>query len=187
MVISAIAQKGYRVFYDRAFMMPSNWLMKYPQEFNRQLCDAARAKMKSMVPALLAGEKRNIPYNPLLARVAYFLWLFEDFGTRFFGIDLYANKACTLCEKCISECPMGNISKPKSRIKFGWNCVWCMHCVYSCPTKAIRTHFQNFVILKDGYDITKSINASKQDGDPLSDQSNKMIAKNRDYLADPAM
>jgi ferredoxin len=186
-VISALGKKGYRVYYDRAFMMPSNWLFGYPDDFSRQLCNAAAAKVKNMAAAVLAGKECAIRCRPVISWLAYALWLFENFGSHFFGRDLHATKNCTRCKKCVRECPMGNISARGHSVRFGWKCVWCMHCLYSCPERAIEPWMEKFFVIKSGYDLKKIINDPRLKGELVSTYTKGQFQKQLGYLSDPEL
>jgi flavodoxin/ferredoxin len=183
-VISALKKKGYRVFYDRAFMMPSNWMVGYPNDFSRQLCNAAAAKVRNMAAALLAGNERAIRCKPFIARLAYALWLFENFGAHFYGKDLHATKQCNHCGKCVRECPMANISERGKKVRFGWNCVWCMHCVYSCPVRAIEPWLEKFIVIRGGYDLKKILNDPGLKGEFVTKDSKGQFHEQLEYLSD---
>jgi ferredoxin len=186
-VISALAKKGYRVFYDRAFMMPSNWVMKYPDDFSKQLCNAIVAKVRNMAGALLAGKERAILCSSVTARLAYILWLGENFGSHFFGKDLHATEKCTRCRICVRECPMANISERGKNIRFGWNCVWCMHCVYSCPQAAIMPRLEKFVVIKEGYDLKNIVSDPHLKGEFVTRDKEGQFHKQLEYLSDPEL
>ncbi len=44
---------------------------------------------------------------------------------------------CVNCGKCISVCPVSNISMKENRIAFSNKCVACLGCYHRCPQKAI--------------------------------------------------
>jgi ferredoxin len=157
--LRVLSRKGYHVFYDRTFLMPSNWLFAHPVELNKQACDVVAEKTREMAAALLAGTERRIDCSPATILFTYLLWMTEDFGARWFGKDLHTTKACTKCGKCARECPTGNIVLRNNKIRFGWKCTWCMHCVYGCPSSAITPYIEKFVVLKDGYSLKKILDS----------------------------
>jgi flavodoxin/ferredoxin len=186
-LLSRLRNKGYQVFYERSFTMPCNWLFSFPADFNKQLCDVVAAKTKNMAADLLSNVHRHIPCNPLLAGLAYGLWLSENFGAKFFGKDLKAGKTCTHCNRCVRECPSGNITERKGSIRFGWKCVWCMRCVYACPVHAIMPRFEKFVVLKNGYDLKKLINDPSLPGKFVGPETTGSYARQVPYMTDPAV
>jgi flavodoxin/NAD-dependent dihydropyrimidine dehydrogenase PreA subunit len=184
-LLSRLQGKGYQVFYERSFTMPSNWFFAHPADLSKQLCNAVADKTQNMAADLLLGVKRSIPCSRLLARIAYVMWLGENFGAKFFGKDLKANKKCTHCNRCVKECPAGNICERNGRIRFGWKCVWCMHCIYMCPAQAIMPRLEKFLILKNGYDLKKLLNDQSLKGEFLKPGATGFYAKHLKYLTDP--
>lgn len=47
------------------------------------------------------------------------------------------SKDCTVCNLCISLCPMRNLDNDNNEIKQNGNCIICYRCVNKCPHKAI--------------------------------------------------
>ncbi len=54
------------------------------------------------------------------------------------GKEFHANSDCVKCGKCISICPVGNISLKDGKIVFGDKCIACLGCYHRCPKKAIQ-------------------------------------------------
>ncbi len=54
------------------------------------------------------------------------------------GERLSVSDACTLCGKCVRECPAGNIRIKGGRITFDSNCVVCQACYHRCPVQAVQ-------------------------------------------------
>lgn len=152
-LIRRLEDKGYRVFYDRIICMPSNWLVGYDDRLAKQLYEAAIAKTAHMCQEILAGRERTLQIHPVLGAIARGVHKGEDWGARMFGKELHASEACTRCGQCVELCPAGNIRWEKGRIRFGWDCMWCMRCIYACPQKAISPRLSKLLVLKQGYDI----------------------------------
>ncbi|MBN1178672.1 MAG: flavodoxin family protein [Anaerolineae bacterium] len=92
--IKQLECKGYDVFYDRIICMPTNWTMKYSDEFSKQLCYVATAKTEHMAGEVLAGQERKLRINALLRWITKLTSRGEDLGARFFGMFLsIENKA----------------------------------------------------------------------------------------------
>ena len=87
---------------------------------------------------------------------AHFIGKIEPLASKFFGLELCANKKCTQCGLCVLECPAKNIQmKDTRKLKFGIKCMMCMRCIYNCPTKAIEPRISKFIPIKNGYSIKK--------------------------------
>ena len=50
----------------------------------------------------------------------------------------YAKENCISCGKCVSVCPLFNISLKNGRPSWGDNCTHCMACICRCPVSAIE-------------------------------------------------
>lgn len=182
-----LIRKGFEVPYVRILRAGSNWLVRFPDDFTRELIRVLPEKCADAARAITAGEKRSLPRKPVLHALTAFMAHHEDsFGARFWGRLLKTSDVCNGCGLCVQRCPMGNIAKNDSGgIVFGWNCQWCMRCVYSCPKKAIVPRFFKSAVLKDGYD-PKAIFAASDTGEPRV-QLEKMREENKEYLENAAM
>jgi ferredoxin len=177
-----LAAKGYRVFLDYQFIMPSNWLFSFPRELTTQLADAAPRRAGEIAEYIISGKEIRKSMNGMLFLLLRAAWHSFAFGTRFFGIDLYATKACTRCGKCWRNCPVGNIREAGGKPRFGWKCTWCMRCIYACPPRAIRAHFHSFSIVKDYRNAPQLAAATNSQGAFLKPDEHKGYAGFRRYL-----
>lgn len=50
------------------------------------------------------------------------------------------HSTCTLCGKCVSDCPMGAIKQDNTYRKE--ECILCMECLYDCPVNAAKFSFE---------------------------------------------
>ena len=169
--IKRLRRKGYDVFYDRIVCMPSNWSMKYADEFSKQLCYVAIAKAEHMAGEVLAGRERKLGINPLLRWITKLTSRGEDLGARLFGRMLTVSDACVDCGICVDNCPTVNIRRKDGKITFGYNCVFCMRCIYACPQQAITPRFGKFCVIKDGYDIRSIINNPDLEGNFVTEKT----------------
>jgi ferredoxin len=146
-----LQKKGYTFLREELIVMPSNFLVAYPERFSRQLIAAARRKLHRTARELAEGAFLTIKPHPA-ARLLRLLFKIEHLGDNLFGRDLRAGTDCTLCGLCARRCPQGNIRIEAGRVHFGWRCIMCLRCVYRCPEGAIRPRFYRFVPLSGGYD-----------------------------------
>ncbi|QEE16902.1 EFR1 family ferrodoxin [Promethearchaeum syntrophicum] len=49
-----------------------------------------------------------------------------------------ASEDCTLCELCVKNCPVQNISIIDRKIVFGDQCIMCLRCIHQCPAEAVQ-------------------------------------------------
>lgn len=53
------------------------------------------------------------------------------------GERFSVSDACTMCQKCVKNCPADNIAVKDGKITFGSKCVVCQACYHRCPVQAI--------------------------------------------------
>ena len=139
---------------DEVLAIPLTLVMNFPETLNRELIPAAEQKIKTLGRQIARKEKslRKVPFK---ARIINFLGKAESPAARLFGLELHANGKCTTCGTCWSNCPQMNIrEKSKGKPGFGFNCIMCMRCIYSCPEKAISPRFSKFIPVKGGYSLS---------------------------------
>ncbi len=183
-IIKKLIRKGYDVFYDRIFAMGSNWWMKYDDRFSKQLYDVSVEKTKHMCDEILDGKRRRYHLNPIMSILLSMIkWGESKLAAPLYGRLLKALPNCTDCGICISDCPVGNIYKDKKdRIKFGWDCIWCMRCMYNCPVQAIKPRISGFVAVKGGYNIKKIIKDDSISSDFIKENGKGYYKHFKKYL-----
>lgn len=130
-------KKGFDVFYEELFAMPSNFAMKYEENKVQEMLDNVNVDICRAVYQINQNcyfiLRRNFGSN-LLA----FFGRAEWFGARCIGKFFYADKSCVFCGKCEKHCPNQNIQVTDNGINFGRQCGLCMRCVYLCPAGSIK-------------------------------------------------
>ncbi|MCB9498746.1 MAG: flavodoxin [Bacillales bacterium] len=86
-------------------------------------------KIKTLSPFLEEKTKGKIVSNLVNPLFYTFIAKSKDFK---------ANDKCIACAKCVSLCPLNNISIVNSLPLWGNNCTHCMACINSCPKEAIN-------------------------------------------------
>lgn len=149
-----LLKKGYSVVYERIIVMGSNWLIKYPESVTKQLHEVAKRKTHLLVTDVLNGKTKIMNLNIFLRLFTGFLKILERyFGAKLFGLSLKNNNDCDLCKKCVTLCPMDNISLKNDKLNFGKNCIMCMRCVYGCDKQSIHSRGLNLFIHKKQYNL----------------------------------
>lgn len=148
MILRSLREKGYTPFHNSLLAMPCNFYLKYDDRLNKQLYQAAQHKVELFVEEIVNRIPRNLQIHPVLEKVLKTVYYYEErHGGKYFAKGLRTTDACTLCLKCVRNCPTSNISEGPEGITFSDNCLWCMRCIYSCPQKAIQaTHLKASVI-----------------------------------------
>lgn len=57
------------------------------------------------------------------------------------GQRFSVSSACTLCGKCVKNCPAENIVIADGKVSFGNKCIVCQACYHRCPNQAVM--YQN--------------------------------------------
>ena len=148
-----LTAKGYRVFYERQFAMPSNFAWKHGDEKVARQLAAADGEAVLAAREVLCGRVRWLKSGPvtrLLAAAGRAEWV----GAPLIGRRFSANGACNGCGKCVEICPNENICIKDGKAAFGTGCGLCMRCLYSCPKDAIRVGKPfGFIKLKEWYKL----------------------------------
>jgi ferredoxin len=166
-----LKRKGYQVFHETLFVMPSNIIFAYENELVIQLYEAAKKKIKNTVKQILDRKTLLQRNNSILRTLSYLFSKAESYGGLYFGKYLYVTESCNHCKLCIKNCPTRNIYYDKEIIRFRKNCTFCMRCVYLCPLKSIRNRYMNFFIIKGGYNLNQIILNSKLKGKFITDKT----------------
>lgn len=112
------------------------------------------AMIKRAVAKILAGEIQRTK-TPLLGQII--TWCFRNSWkhTRKFGSAITVSEDCTACSICIRTCPVDNIvlNDGTNYPDFSDACVFCLGCLYACPTSALQPRRNTYAVLKDGYNL----------------------------------
>jgi coenzyme F420-reducing hydrogenase gamma subunit len=108
-----------------------------------------------VIAAEIVEEAQNRKKPLFIDRVMLVFFAMEKFGSKFFGKLLKADDNCNGCGLCAAKCPRANIAMDNGRPKFGWKCVICMKCLYSCPQNSIHARLPVLkkAVLHQGFDL----------------------------------
>lgn len=150
--IKGLAKKGYDVFYEKMFVMPTNCFISNSDELNGMLLDVLPRKAHNAAQQIITGNTHR--KKPLfIDRFITKAMLIEKNAAKIFGRHLAANASCSGCGLCAENCPRNNIIIQNQKPVFNGNCVICLKCVYACPQKAIIPKYFKSFIIKEGFDI----------------------------------
>lgn len=119
--------------------MPENFTAVFStpliKPYNNGLLKKAPKAIGKIIDSIEKGEEKSLPADKSNKHKLYnenkSNW--GKMGERYSASD-----ACTLCEKCVENCPAGNITISDGKITFGNKCVVCQACYHRCPVQAVR-------------------------------------------------
>lgn len=154
LLIKTLEKRGYLVEYEELVQMPTNFLVRYDNDFIRKLVREAEDLVKIIAEEIIKGRKKKFQ-NGVGKHIFSTAARMEWFGAHILAkFHFKVHKSCNLCGICIKDCPVKNIQRHESQIKFGLDCTFCMRCIYACPQKAIHIR-QPFsaIEVKDWFDL----------------------------------
>jgi len=163
LLIKILSKKGYNVFYDEQFEMPSNCVVKDSEEKVMNKINKIREQTPNTVNNLLNLTFQKQHTN-ILSKIMTIIGKSEWLGLLIFGKIFYVSKECTSCDICVINCPNQNIKIVKKIVKMNRHCGFCMRCVYLCPKHCIKTYrILKFIYFDKWYDNEElSINNIKK-------------------------
>ncbi len=118
--------------------MPENYTLSFtvPKFYMNATLKSAPKKINKIIESIKNGEQR-IPKKVKTREEQHFR---NKSNWYKIGQGFHTTDACTKCGKCISVCPISNVSLEQNKITFGDKCVACLGCYHRCPQKAIQYH-----------------------------------------------
>ena len=119
--------------------MPENFTAVFStpliKPYNNGLLKKAPKAIGKIIDSIEKGEEKSFPADKSKKHKLYnenkSNW--GKMGERYSTSD-----ACTLCGKCVENCPAGNIAISDGKITFGNKCIVCQACYHRCPVQAVR-------------------------------------------------
>jgi len=172
--VKRLERKGVSVIGEYMICMPSNFILPTPNELAVKMIRILPKKCSIIADEIIL-KRPNRKKALLIDRIMLVFFETEKLGSKIFGKTLKADDKCNSCKLCAKICPRANINMADGRPKFGWQCVLCMRCVYSCPQKAIKAHLPILknAVFKEGFDL-KSIK-NRAENDLLQDNEDKNL------------
>jgi len=178
-----LTQKGYDVFHDFLYMMPSNFMIGYPKAFNLQMIDAVAKKARMHASEIMNRTRVKLSISKMWHLIAACVhYLESNYGRHYFGQSLNATLECNLCGTCIKNCPIGNIEQEENKVTFHQKCLFCMRCIYHCPTHAIKAKWYNWCIIKEGYNLQEYLDSKDSNRVFITQKSKGFWRHFRDYF-----
>lgn len=116
--------------------MPENFTLSYtvPKFYLNSILKSAPKRIQKVVNSI----ENNTVNIPKAKKTKDEVYLKNKSNWYKIGQDFHVNEACISCGKCISLCPVNNISFANNKIAFGDKCVACLGCYHRCGQKAIQ-------------------------------------------------
>ena len=134
-----LRKKGFNVFYERQFIMPSNFMVKDDANKVNEKIAKVNAEIPNTINEItnkVSMEQKTSLISNIMAFLGRTEWIGLKFGVKIF----YAADNCDLCGLCVNNCPNKNIVIGEKRVRFRRNCGLCMRCVYLCPGHCIKPY-----------------------------------------------
>lgn len=141
------------IVVDEIIVMPLTLVMDFPKVTKEKVIKDAVIAIEEIANSIKSGviSNRKIKFK---SKVITTVGKLENPAARLFGLELHANKTCTSCGICWNNCPEDNIKQnKKNKPKFGFSCSMCMRCIYQCPEKSISPYISKFLKIKNGYKL----------------------------------
>ena len=137
LLINILSKKGFDVFYNRQFIMPSNFMVKDGEAKVSQNIAAANEAAPQTAQEIINCTEFQQPKS-FAALVLQFFGRAEQPCAKLMGKFFYADENCSMCGICAENCPNNNITIDSGRMKFKSCCGLCMRCLYMCPNKSLK-------------------------------------------------
>ena len=136
LLIKTIEKKGFSVFYDKQFIMPSNFIVKDNDAIVREKIDKVNIETPKAVYEIINRVSHRMQ-SKFIVKIIALLGRAEWYGVKCFKF-FYTNANCCHCGICVKKCPSQNITMRENYVIFKRKCGLCMRCLYLCPEQSIK-------------------------------------------------
>lgn len=154
-----LRKSGFQVLGEFSFVMPYNIIFRHSDEMAARMWLCAENRAKKAASDIAALVENRCRVNIFKRAVAFTLRI-EHVAMPKIGRHFKTTDDCVGCGKCVSLCPVSNITIASGKPEFGKKCAGCMACAFGCPKDAIRISLLNGWRVNGGYAF---------DGRPASD------------------
>jgi len=143
-ILDSLPADHVEVIYGEHFLMPNNVSNLWPLYRRNSLRRTERyrvrtaAKLELACGDIRAGrvKKRGFSgFSRFLGKIQGAAWLRR--GEIIMGRNLKIHKNCTVCDLCVTICPVQNLENRDGKIVSANKCIVCYRCVNRCPARAI--------------------------------------------------
>lgn len=147
-----LANKGWSLRHEAAYQMPANMMGRPSPQRVEQMVQQTRERTEISVSQILDGT-RVVVTDSSAKRLASMFNLLESKGCKQSSAHWKVKDACNMCQKCVRECPTGNISTEDGHLKFNGSCVLCLRCWWNCPVRALSHPRMGWTFNKKGFTL----------------------------------
>lgn len=123
----------------QAIEMPANYVVMYDVLDRTQAHEATKKVIPSIEKVADTIRSGNKLKNEGLNGHKMFSAIAPIFtSTMVKSKKFYVEDTCISCNKCMTLCPLNNISYKRGKPVWKENCMHCMACISACPVKAIQ-------------------------------------------------
>lgn len=160
--IKLLEKKSYKVVYENSLIMPSNLFIPTPDDLSKMLVKVLPEKIDLIITDLQNEKIRRVK-PPIIDRCISKILEVEKLGAKILGKTIKVNQSCNGCGLCEKNCYCKNIIIENKKPRFKSNCCFCTACFYVCPKKSLSPRFFSNTLLKEGYNIDKFIEQSRNE------------------------
>ena len=136
LLIKTIEKKGFSVYYEKQFIMPSNFIVKDSEDMVKDKIDRVNIEIPKAVYEIINRVSHKVK-SKFITKIIAFLGRAEWYGVKCVKF-FYADASCNHCGICVEKCPNHNITMKEDHVIFKRKCGLCMRCLYLCPRQSIR-------------------------------------------------
>lgn len=131
-------EKGLILGGVEGVVMPENYITLFAapsEETAKKIIEKAESKLPPIIEKIRNGEdifnKAFPTFSTYIVNPIFYKTLVAD-------KHYYATDACVSCGKCVSLCPINNITLEDGKPVWHGKCTQCMACIGACPAQAIE-------------------------------------------------
>lgn len=128
------AYDGDGAEFEKIFIVPPIYSFGMPVPILHLL---SRLNTDAEIAEILAAVERQAYRIPKEKRTKEKTYLKNKANWHTIGERFSVSDACVQCGKCVSLCPVQNITLTNGKIAFADKCIACLGCFHRCPQKAI--------------------------------------------------
>lgn len=140
-IIKLCDKKSFEYMGTAQIVMPENYIAMFSAPARDEaikIIESAQADIRKVIDDLKLCHHFSVPRNNLYDKMMSgpVNPLFYSFYVK--SDNFVADEKCIGCGKCVTVCPLNNVTLNDSKPVWGNKCTHCMACICYCPTGAIE-------------------------------------------------